>query len=113
MLDSNLLSWSSRKHRAIARSSTEVEYRALASKSMWILSLFTKIKFSLPQPPLLLCDNLGATNLSFNLVQHSHMKHIQIDLHFVRDLVLKNSLIVRHVHTNDQLADLLTKPLSK
>jgi len=41
------------------------------------------------------------------------MKHIQIDLHFVRDLVQKNSLAVRHVHTTDQLADLLTKPLSR
>ena len=116
MLGSNLLFWSSRKQRAIARSSTEAEYRALAtaaSESMWILSLFTEIKFPLPQPPLLLCDNLGATNLSFNPVQHSRMKHIQIDLHFVRDLVQKNSLTVRHVHKNDQLADLLTKPLSK
>jgi hypothetical protein len=116
MLDSNLLSWSSRKQRAIARSSTEAEYRALAtaaSESMWILSLFTEIKFSLPQPPLLFYDNLGATNLSFNPVQHSRMKHIQIDLHFVRDLFQKNSLTVRHVHTNDQLADLLTKPLFK
>lgn len=113
MLGSNLLSWSSRKQRAIARSSTEAEYRALAtaaSESMWILSLFAKIKFSLPQSPLLLCDNLGATNLSFNPVQHSRMKHIQIDLHFVRDLVQKNSLTIRHFHTNDQLADLLTKP---
>ena len=41
------------------------------------------------------------------------MKHIQIDLHFVRDLVQKGSLQVRHVHTQDQLVDLLTKPLSK
>jgi len=41
------------------------------------------------------------------------MKHIQIDLHFVHDLVQKNHLQVRHVHTNDQLADLLTKLLSK
>ena len=40
------------------------------------------------------------------------MKHIQIDLHFVRDLVQKGSLKVQHVHTQDQLADLLTKPLS-
>ena len=49
MLGSNLLFWSSRKQRAIARSSTEAEYRALAtaaSESMWILSLFTEIKFS-------------------------------------------------------------------
>jgi len=116
MLGSNLLFWSSRKQRAIARSSTKAEYRALAtatSESMWILSLFTEIKFSLLNPSLLLCDNLGATHLSFNLVQHSRIKHIQIDLHFVQDLVRKNSLIIRYVHTNDQLADLLTKPLSK
>jgi len=51
MFGSNLLLWSSRKQRAIARSSTEAEYRVLAttaSESMWILSLFTGIKFSLP-----------------------------------------------------------------
>jgi hypothetical protein len=41
------------------------------------------------------------------------MKHIQIDLHFVRDFVEKKLLQVRHVHTHDQLADLLTKPLSR
>jgi hypothetical protein len=41
------------------------------------------------------------------------MKHIQIDLHFVRDLVQRGALQVRHVHTQDQLADLLTKPLSR
>jgi hypothetical protein len=41
------------------------------------------------------------------------MKHIQIDLHFVCDLVQQGSLQVRHVHTQDKLADLLTKLLSK
>ena len=41
------------------------------------------------------------------------MKHIQIDLHFVRDLVHHGAIRVHHVHTQDQLADLLTKPLSK
>ena len=41
------------------------------------------------------------------------MKHIQIEIHFVRNLVEKKSLIVRHVHTTDQLTDLLTKPLSR
>ncbi|RVW18983.1 Retrovirus-related Pol polyprotein from transposon RE1 [Vitis vinifera] len=74
------ISWSSKKQSAIARSSTEAEYRALAmaaANSMWLLSLFQEMKFTLPQPPLLLCDNLGATQLSFNPVQHSRMKHIQ------------------------------------
>ena len=110
------ISWSSKKQRAIARSSTEAEYRALAmaaAESVWLLSLLQELQFTLSQPPLLLCDNLGATQLSFNPVQHSRMKHIQIDLHFVRDLVAKNVLVVHHVHTSDQLADLLTKPLSR
>jgi len=110
------VSWSSKKQRAIARSSTEAEYRALAAtaaESVWLLSLLQELKFCLSQPPLLLCDNLGATQLSFNPVHHSRMKHIQIDIHFVRDLVAKNILHVQHVHTTDQLADLLTKPLSR
>jgi len=41
------------------------------------------------------------------------MKHIQIDLHFVRDILQKGTLHVDHVNTQDQLADLLTKPLSR
>lgn len=40
------------------------------------------------------------------------MKHIQIDIYFVQDLVEKNIIKVWHFHTNDQLADLLLKPLS-
>ena len=88
--------WSSKKQSAIARSSTEAEYRALATaavESMWLLSLFQEMKFTLPQPPLLLCDNLSATQLSFNPIQHSRMKHIQIDIHFVQDLVEKKFLM--------------------
>ena len=80
---------------------------------MWLLALLQELGFSLKLPPSLLCDNLGATHLSFNLVQHSRMKHIQIDLHFVRDQVQKGALKVSYVHTQDQLADLLTKPLSR
>jgi hypothetical protein len=51
------------------------------------LALLHELGFPLKVPPSLLCDNLGATHLSFNLVHHSRMKHIQIDLHFVRDQV--------------------------
>ncbi|KAA8528866.1 hypothetical protein F0562_036221 [Nyssa sinensis] len=96
-LGSNPISWSSKKQRAIARSTTEAEYRSLAniaSETMWLLGLFNELGFSLKQSPHLLCDNLGATHLSFNLVHHSRMKHIQIDLHFVRDLVQEGRIHV-------------------
>jgi hypothetical protein len=73
------ISWKSNKQRAIARSSTEVEYRALTNASFetqWLQILFTELGLSLPQPPMLLCDNLGATQLTFNPVKHTRMKHI-------------------------------------
>jgi hypothetical protein len=63
--------------------------------------------------PSIYCDNIGATQLSQNPVMHSRMKHIAIDLHFVRDLVKKGVLDVFHVNTHDQLANFLTKPLSR
>jgi hypothetical protein len=85
----------------------------IVAESMWLLSLLHEMKFTLLHSPTLLCDNLDVTQLSFNPVQHSTMKHIQIDIYFVRDLVDKTFLHVRHVYTNDQLADLLIMPFSK
>jgi len=62
--------------------------------------------------PLLICDNVGATQLSLNPIFHSRMKHIAIDLHFVCNFVYRGQLRVAHVHTDD-LVDLLTKPLAR
>jgi len=58
------------------------------------------------------CDNIGATQLSSNPIFHSRMKHVAVDYHFIRDQVQSGQLRVTHVSSADQLADLLTKPLS-
>ena len=62
--------------------------------------------------PTLWIDNVGATYLTANLVFHARTKHIEIDVHFVRQKVANNELQVRFISTNDQIADVLTKPLS-
>jgi hypothetical protein len=113
-LGKNLISWSCKKQATIACSSAEAEYKALANAAevKWLQSLLHKLGQSFSSSPVLWCDNIGATYLSTNPVFHARTKHIEIDFHFVRDMVASKSLLVRFVSTRDQLADLLTKPLS-
>ena len=59
----------------------------------------------------LFCDNMSAINISKNPVQHSRTKHIDIRHHFIRELVENKCIVLEHVGTSDQLADLFTKPL--
>ncbi|KAH9779039.1 retrovirus-related pol polyprotein from transposon RE1 [Citrus sinensis] len=115
-LGGNPISWCSKKQRTVARSSTEAEYRSVASavaELTWITNLLSELRLQLPLPPRLLCDNIGATYFCVNPVFHSRMKHLALDYHFVREKVSAGSLQVAHVSTNDQLADVLTKLLAK
>ena len=61
----------------------------------------------------LLCDNESAVKLANNPVQHSRTKHISIHHHFLRDHVAKNDISLEGVRTEDQLADIFTKPLDE
>ena len=115
-LGSNPISWTAKKQNGVARSSTEAEYRAVANTAAelsWICNILTELGIILPAPPVVYCDNVGATFLCANLVFHSRMKHIAVDYHFVRGQIQQGALRVSHVNTKDQLADALTKPLSR
>ncbi|XP_019151962.1 PREDICTED: uncharacterized protein LOC109148682 [Ipomoea nil] len=108
-LGSNLLSWGSRKQRTVARSSTEVEYKALAdvaAEVTWIRSLLREIGLLPPTVPVLWCDNLRATYMCSNPVFHARTKHVEVDYHFVRDKVTSGALKVNFVSTHDQLANI-------
>ena len=92
-----------------------MSYRAVAdtaSELRWVCSLLSELGVSIPDIPVIYCDNIGATHLAANPVFHSRMKHIALDFHFIRDNVQSGALRVTHLSTRDQLADALTKPLT-
>ncbi|PNY18109.1 retrovirus-related Pol polyprotein from transposon TNT 1-94 [Trifolium pratense] len=110
----NLVSWGSKKQPLVARSSTEAEYRSMANTTadlLWIQSLLRELQVPFLTPTLL-CDNLSAVSLAHNPVLHSKTKHLELDIHFVREKVISKKLNVLHIPAGYQLADPLTKPLS-
>nr|GEV68208.1 ribonuclease H-like domain-containing protein [Tanacetum cinerariifolium] len=90
-LGNNLLSWSSKRQPTLSRSSAEVKYRGVANvvfETCWLRNLLHELHTPLSSATLVYCDNISAVYLSCNPVQHQHTKHIETDIHFVRDLVV-------------------------
>jgi hypothetical protein len=58
------------------------------------------------------CDNQSCLKLTENPVFHDRSKHIEMKYHFIRDLVQKGAIKLQYIRTEEQIADILTKPLS-
>jgi hypothetical protein len=59
----------------------------------------------------LLCDNESVIKIAYNPCEHSRIKYIDIQHHFLRDHAIKGDIVISHIGTSDQLADTFTKPL--
>lgn len=106
--------WSAKKQGVVSRSSAESEYRALANLTtdvIWLKAVCEEVGVKVAKPPKLWCDNTSAIALASNSVFHARTKHIETDVHFVREKVLAKDVEVGHVPTEDQIADVFTKPL--
>lgn len=112
----NLVGWSSKKQHVVARSTSEAGFRSVANTAAditWFIHLLIDLGEKCCGTPTIWCDNSGAVQISVNPVLHSKMKHVELDLHFVREKVVKGDLQINHIAAHNQVADLFTKPLSE
>ncbi|WVZ63077.1 hypothetical protein U9M48_012742 [Paspalum notatum var. saurae] len=92
-LGGNLVSWSSKRQPIVSRSSAEAEYRVVAN------DLLAELHSPHAKSTLVYCDNISAVYVSTNPVQHQWTKHVEIDLHFIRDRVAIGDVRVLHAST--------------
>ncbi|WVZ70692.1 hypothetical protein U9M48_019335 [Paspalum notatum var. saurae] len=113
LLGTSLVSWSSRKQASVSLSTTEAEYIAAASccsHLLWMKASLSDFGLRFGRIPLLV-DSTSAICVAKNPVLHSRTKHIDVRFHFPRDHYEKGDIDLVHVVTQNQLADIFTKPL--
>jgi hypothetical protein len=113
-LGDTLVSWSSKRQTTVSRSSAEAEYRAVAhvvAECCWLRQLLQELHIQLPSATVVFCDNVSAVYMTTNPVHHKRTKHIEIDIHFVREKVALGEIRVLHVPSSHQFADIMTKGL--
>jgi len=113
-LGDTLVSWSSKRQTTVSRSSAEAEYRAVAhvvAECCWIRQLLQELHLPLFKATVVYCDNVSAVYMTANPVHHRRTKHIEIDIHFVREKVALGQVRVLHVPSSQQFADIMTKGL--
>ncbi|GKB22027.1 hypothetical protein Tco_0855950 [Tanacetum coccineum] len=110
-----LVSWSSKKQKSTAISSTEAEYISLSgccAQILWMRSQLIDYGFQFNKIPLY-CDNKSTIALCCKNVQHSRAKHIDVHYHFIKEQVENEIVELYFVWTEYQLADIFTKPLPR
>ena len=114
-LGNSLVSWKAKSRKTVSMFSAEAKYRSLASifnEITWIRNLLTNFNIRIPFATVY-CDNQVAIHIASNPIFHERTKHLEIDLHFVREKVSQGILKLVHVKKYHQLVDIFTKVLPR
>jgi hypothetical protein len=115
-LGSGPISWSSKKVKTLALSSCEAEYRAAkeaTKEAVWLHHVLTELGLIQKSTTELRCDNQGAIQLAYNPVYHSKTKHLDLDAHYIRDLVADGTISLAYCPTEQQATDIFTKSMTE
>jgi hypothetical protein len=115
-LGSTMISWSSRKQNYVALSTAEAEYIAACEaciEAIWLRKLISDLFDQVPYSTIIHCDNHSCIRLSEHPVFHEISKHIEIKYYFTQDKFQERELKLQCIPTDEQIVDILTKPLSR
>eukprot|EP00253_Pinus_taeda_P033567 PITA_33567 len=113
-LGSGPITWACKKQSAISLSSVEAEYRGAieASKeALWLHQILSEFAYQQQHPTTLWCDSQSSIQLCKDPFQHQRNKHIELHMHFIRNLIHDHVLEVQYCSIDDQVADIFTKAL--
>ena len=116
MMSGGAVTWSSKQQAAVALSTVEVEYVAMsrcAQQMVWMHNWLDKVEVQYSSPGLIKGDNRGAIALTKNTKDHRKVKHIDIRHHYICKLIQSGTITIEQVPSEDNLADLFTKPLPR
>jgi hypothetical protein len=106
--------WRSMIQSTVAMSKTEAEYMAAveaAKEALWLTELVKELGIQQVGVSLY-CDSQSAIYLAKNQVYHARTKHIDVRFHKIRELVVTGELLLEKIHTSENAADMLTKPIT-
>ena len=110
-----IVSWQTRKQSVVALSTCEAAYVAVTyaiQESLFLKQLVCDMLDLRNLKIVIGVDNQSAIKLSKNPASHQRTKHIDIKYHFIRDIISKGLVELHYIQSQDNIADLFTKPLS-
>ncbi|RVX04494.1 Retrovirus-related Pol polyprotein from transposon RE1 [Vitis vinifera] len=113
---SGVFSWNSKKQEVVAQSSAEAEYISVAAatnQAIWLRKLLTDLGQNQADATVIWVDNKSAIAIAKNPVQHGRTKHINVKFHAIREAEKNGEVNLVHCCSENQIADILTKALSK
>eukprot|EP00253_Pinus_taeda_P029438 PITA_29438 len=113
-MGSGAISWAYKKHPIVALSTAETEYVAAtvaACQAVWIRRMLRSLGQEQAKGTVIFCENNSAIALSKNFAFHKRTKRIDTKFHYIRELVRNGGIVLKHCRTQEQVADILTKPL--
>lgn len=113
-IGTSVFSWSSKKQKVVTLSTVDVEYITTincATQAVWLQIILSELQHHQDGLMKVLCDNKPMIALTKNPVFHGRSKHIDIKHHYIRDLIRDKEIMVEYCTSEDQIADIFTKPL--